>query len=128
MSELLTFSGFPYGAVELKKFYQKYLIEASVLAVLLHFIVSWAIVKFLIDNRKQEARITTIIGVFPFPPLEIQPPLFPQLPTLLNPDIDPFNHLSVKVASMTTELSAGTPVPVPEIDLQQNTAVVTKSD
>jgi len=82
MSERLTFSGFPYGAAELKKSYQKHLAEALCLSIVLHFIAMGG------HEAGQHFFPEEKLAVIPVGPIEIPRLPFDE-PVIPKPNIQP---------------------------------------
>lgn len=117
MSELVLSAGFPYGAPELERAYRKYFTGALLLGIALAYSLVgcyWGGVYFLKDDASPPPRLTVIRD-----PLKLAPP-----PSIAGAKALP----PISAETPAAKPSTGTPVPVPDTEVNPEQAFVTPQE
>lgn len=121
MSEIVLSQFFPYGAPELKQFYQRFMTKGLIIAAVLHFLgiasyyaPDWLRKIGLISEEPPPMRTVRIMKYS-----ELGPP-----PSITNTSAAP----AISVAAPTVKPSVGIPVPVPDAEINPEQTIATQTE
>lgn len=121
MSEIVLSQFFPYGAPELKQFYQRYMSRGLIIAAAIHLL---GIVGY---HAPDWLRALGIIGEEPPPMRTVRIMKYSELgppPSITNTSAAP----AISVAAPTVKPSIGIPVPVPDAEINPEQTIATQTE